>query len=89
MKLTLFNIEIECTAAEAFELIDRYKPNDKELKPAAPKPAPKKQTKPKKDIDLGKVRALREGGWAIEKIADELRVSPPTIKARLTEMGLS
>ena len=50
MKLTLFNIEIECTAAEAFELIDRYKPNDKDLKPAAQK---------------------------------------PTIKARLTEMGLS
>ena len=49
----------------------------------APEPEPKK---PKKiDIDMGKVKALRGAGWTIERIADDLRVSPSTIYSRLKE----
>lgn len=39
-------------------------------KPAAPK---------RKPLDMGKVRALREAGWSLKQIGDEMGVSPQTI----------
>ena len=53
------------------------------------KPGPKKGTKPKgqKPIDDGKIRVLREGGWSITAIADEMKLSAPTVKAHLAKMG--
>ena len=40
------------------------------------------------NLDTGKVRALREAGWSIKKIADEMGVSETAITTRLKEMGL-
>lgn len=39
-------------------------------KPAAPK---------RKPLDMGKVRALREAGWSLKQIGDEMGASPQTI----------
>ena len=51
-----------------------------------PEPEPKKTNK-KIPLDMGKVKALRKAGWTVEKIADDLRVSPSTIYSRLKEEG--
>ena len=55
---------------------------------AGPKSAktqdPKKQGA-RKNLDMGKVRALRDAGWTFDKIADEMGVSPQTIANRLKE----
>lgn len=50
------------------------------------KPAPetKKNTR-KIDLDMGRVKALRNAGWTIEKIADDLHVSSATISTRLKQ----
>lgn len=54
------------------------------------KPGPKPGTKPKgqKNIDDGKIRVLRDGGWSITAIADEMKLSAPTVKAHLQKMGV-
>ena len=44
------------------------------------KKAVKKPTAPKrKSLDMGKARALREAGWSLKQIGDEMGVSPQTI----------
>ena len=50
-----------------------------------PKPEPEKKRAPalKKALDMGKVKALRKAGWTLDKIADEMGVSPQTIAHRL------
>lgn len=57
------------------------KPERKKLKAKAKKPGPKK-----KQLDTGKMNALRKAGWSIPKIADEMGVSAPTIRKHLTAM---
>ena len=47
-------------------------------------PAPKTGAR-RKDLDDGKIRALRKAGWTLEKIADEMGCAPQTIKNRLDE----
>lgn len=37
------------------------------------------------EVDMGKVHALLDAGWSIEKVADEMQVSIGTIYARLKE----
>lgn len=49
---------------------------------------PKKRTGGRKEIDMGKCRALLKAGWPIAKCADELGVSEPTLRKRLKEEGL-
>lgn len=46
-----------------------------------------KETKPKKKIDDGMIQALRDAGWTLEAIADELGCCPQTIANRLNAMG--
>ena len=53
----------------------------KEASKPEPKPAAKKSTK--KDLDMGKVRALRDAGWSLDQIAVEMHCSPQTIANRL------
>lgn len=53
----------------------------KEASKPEPKPAAKKSTK--KDLDMGKVKALRDAGWPLSEIAAEMGVSPQTIANRL------
>lgn len=88
MQIMFNGFEITGTPSEVFEFVNM---KDVKAKPVeVPKEKPK-ATKPKQtkrvDIDLGKVRALREGGWSVAAIADEMRVSEPTIRARLKEMS--
>ena len=40
----------------------------------------------RKNIDKGKVKALRRAGWSINKIADEMGVSTATISYHLKKM---
>lgn len=61
--------------------------------PEEGEPLPESETvseppKKRKDIDMGKIRALHNAGWSQQAIADEMGVSAPTIKKRLEEMGL-
>ena len=60
------------------------------IKPAAAleqKEEPKKQRKTtRKELDMGKVKALREAGWSFEKIADEMGCAPQTIANHLKEV---
>lgn len=45
----------------------------KELKQARP------AAKGKLDVDIGKMKALREAGWSYAKIADEMRISEGSV----------
>ena len=47
------------------------------------KPAPKKRVK----FDVGKMNALLKAGWSVPKIADEMRVSAPTVRKYMREEG--
>ncbi len=46
-------------------------------KPKTVKPKKKAEApaKTEKKVDLGKMQALRDGGWTLEKIAEEMKVS--------------
>lgn len=68
----------------------KAEPVEEPKKEAPKKPGPKPGTKPKgqKKIDDGKIRVLREGGWSITAIADEMKLSAPTVKAHLVKMGV-
>ncbi len=76
MELKRNDMTITGTPAEMAELI--------RLMTAEPKkaPEPKKQGA-KKDIDMGKVKALWKAGWTYAKIADEMGCSAQTIANKL------
>ena len=76
--------------AESERAPDQVKAESVEAPEAPKKPGPKPGTKPKgqKPIDDGKIRVLREGGWSITAIADEMKLSAPTVKAHLQKMGV-
>ena len=46
---------------------------------------PVKQAKGKLDVDIGKMKALREAGWSYAKIADEMRISEASVYNYLKE----
>ena len=59
----------------------------KETEPE-PAPEPKQEKKPARkriELDLGKIGALREAGWSIGKIAEEIGCSAATIANHLNE----
>lgn len=62
----------------------KIEPMPELLQKEEPKPV-KREPKNKKAFDMGKVRALRDAHWSLEKIADEMGVSPMTISKRLKE----
>lgn len=66
-------------------LLDEPEP----VKAAAPKKAtPQKKGGPKrKPFDIGKAKACRDAGWSLDKIADEMGVSAPTVKKHLADAG--
>ena len=74
MELKRNDMTITGTSAEMAELI--------RLMTAAPKAEPKKQGA-KKELDMGKAKALRKAGWTLEKIADEMGCSAQTIANKL------
>lgn len=75
MELKRNDMTITGTPAEMAELI--------RLMTAEPKKVQKKEPTNKKDIDLGKVKALRKAGCTLEKIADEMGCSAQTIANKL------
>jgi DNA invertase Pin-like site-specific DNA recombinase len=86
MKLLKNGYMIEGTAEEVFLLIKMDEQFEKRVaeKPEK-KPAPKtKKIGPKKK-DIGKVKALREAGWAVTKIADEFGVAEQTVRNWMKE----
>lgn len=60
------------------ETPDQKQPEEPEPKPAD-KPKASKKSVRRVDLDMGKVRALRNAGWSFDKIADEMGCSPQTI----------
>ncbi len=40
----------------------------------------------RKDLDMGKIKALHDAGWTIAKIADEMHTSSATISKMLKEV---
>ena len=46
----------------------------------------KKSTR-KIELDMGKVKALRDAGWTLKEIAEEMHVAPSTISNKLKEEG--
>lgn len=72
--------DIEGTVEEIKELLGMMQPKAvvQEEPPKAEvkaKPKPKK----KKEVDSGKIKALRKAGWSMTKIADEMRCSISTV----------
>lgn len=51
-------------------------------KPVAPQKAAPAKRQP---FDEGKARALRNAGWSLEKIADEMKCSPQTVANHLAK----
>lgn len=64
------------------DLIAKFVTGDVPKREKAVKPA--KQAK-RKELDVPKMRALAEGGWSMEKIADEMGCSAQTVRNRLNE----
>lgn len=55
------------------------------IEAVAPKMEEPKKKPGRKPLDMGKVIALRNAGWSLERIASEMKVSPQTIANRLAE----
>ena len=51
--------------------------------PAKPKQIRNRPKHYKKELDVGKMRALRDAGWSYGKIADELRCAESTVYNKL------
>lgn len=69
------------------------KPEAMEKKPAEtaaetkdkPEP-PKPEATNKKQIDVGKMKALRNAGWSMKQIAEEMQLAPSTVCGYLKKM---
>ena len=44
------------------------------------------QKKGRKAFDMGKLKALLDGGWSVPKIADEMKVSDQTIYNKMKQL---
>ena len=49
---------------------------------------PKKMAGKNKKVDVEKIKVLREGGWSVKKIAEEMKVSEPTIYSHMRKEGI-
>lgn len=78
--------DIEGTVEEIKELLGMMQPKAvvQEEPPKAVK-KPKTPAKKKKEVDVGKIRALNKAGWSVEKIADEMRIGKSTVYKKLKE----
>lgn len=54
-----------------------------------PEPEPEKTEEPPKKpkIDVGRIRALADAGWSVQKIAEDMKISAPTVRRYLKEGG--
>lgn len=73
-------IGYELTKEKITEIIEENKPEGSKPEPAQ-EPEPKKKIGHKeRKIDVPKAQALRDAGWTISAVADELGVSEQTVK---------
>ena len=63
-------------------------PEPEQAPEPSPKPKPEK-TRGRKPFDIGKLRALRNAGWSVAKIADEMGVSEQTIRNHMKKEGIA
>ena len=80
-------------AQAAIVILGRLIPPQPEPEPVPdpepePKPKPEK-TRGRKPFDTGKLRALRNAGWSVAKIADEMGVSEQTIRNHMKKEGIA
>lgn len=77
-------------AQAAIVILGRLIPPQPEPEPdPEPKPEPKPQkTRGRKPFDTGKLKALRNAGWSVAKIADEMRVAEQTIRNHMKKEGI-
>ena len=78
-------------AQAAIVILGRLIPPQPEPEPdPEPKPGPKPQkTRGRKPFDTGKLKALRNAGWSVAKIADEMRVAEQTIRNHMKKEGIA
>lgn len=82
-------------AQAAIVILGRLIPPQPEPQPEPvpdPKPAPEPKPDKKrgrKPFDTGKLRALRNAGWSVAKIADEMRVAEQTIRNHMKKEGIA
>lgn len=55
--------------------------------PEEKKPVKAEKAVVKREIDDGKIRALKNAGWSVPKIADEMKCSEVTIYSHLKKMS--
>lgn len=48
--------------------------------------SPKSEATNKKQIDFGKMKALRNAGWSMKQIAEEMQLAPSTVCGYLKKM---
>lgn len=77
---------IETTPSEAVEFV-RIFSDGAVPKAATSEQKPKKAPANKKDLDVGKMKALRKAGWTLAEIADELGTTSGTVSKRLAKEG--
>ena len=73
-------------AAACIVLLDEVMTGKKEATPSMA--AAKKETKPKKKLDHGKIVACYKAGWPIQKIADEVGGTYSAVRTHLKKEGL-
>ena len=83
----------EALRAGALAILDDMVPGETEAVQEEPKPkepAPKQKPKKKqaKPFDVGKAKALREGGWTLAGIAKEMNCSQQTVANHLKKIGM-
>lgn len=82
-------------AQAAIVILGRLIPPQPEPEPVPepdpePKPEPKPQKKRKRQpFDTGKLKALRNAGWSVAKIADEMRVAEQTVRNHMKKEGIA
>ena len=93
IKLMIINVGEDLAVDRALRtgmlaILDTIEPEEQ----PEPEPKPKKDTKPKKstakDLDVGKIKSLREAGWTLAGIAREMGVSQQTIANHLKKAGM-
>ena len=52
------------------------------------KAAPAKPAQRKSRVDVGRIKALRTGGWTIADIADDVKCSQQTVRNNLAKLGM-
>ena len=81
MRVKYREFNIEATMDEILALFAVPDSDDTDPEDTDQKPTPHNH----KELDMGKVKALRRAGWTLKDIAEEMDVSPTTISNKLKQ----